>query len=405
MTRPLRIGFIATEIWNDFHIEFPYALGRRGHTVAVYTEDDRFASATTLGCIEDGNVSFHGIHSKKRNPWCAPLDLALRGIDRRFVTRLLALSRYFRYHRDFDVFIVEREWIGVSVALLQRFFRFRWVFRPHGLQALTHNLFALMPQRSLKDWLFLWALKKADYLCANSHHTQEILERLGARSERIWVIPNPVTAAKRFPEPERLGAFRAEARREIVARHALPDDASILLSCCRLDRHKGLELCFGLLAQLTERPVVLVVAGGESRIQGIEFGSYLRTLQAEAERLGVAERVHFVGHIESAVVKRYYAAADLHLAPSYVDTFNYSVLEAALVETPSLLSAACGIAPWVTKAGIGRVLATREVSKWGEAAREMLLNRPSVMTGRKALETALSPDLLAELWERKLRLP
>jgi glycosyltransferase involved in cell wall biosynthesis len=91
-----------------------------------------------------------------------------------------------------------------------------------------------------------------------------------------------------------------------------------------------------------------------------------------AERLGVAHRLLLPGDIESLRVKEYLAAADLHLAPSWVDTFNYGVVEATLAGTPSLMSPGVGAAPWIIDFGAGRLVEDDAAAAWGEAIRAAL---------------------------------
>ena len=56
------------------------------------------------------------------------------------------------------------------------------------------------------------------------------------------------------------------------------------------------------------------------------------------ERLGIADKVTFVGRVtDRELLKKYYAAADLFLFPSLYDTDGLVVREAAALDTPSVM--------------------------------------------------------------------
>jgi len=109
-----------------------------------------------------------------------------------------------------------------------------------------------------------------------------------------------------------------------MARRALrlPDSGRLIGSAGRLEPVKGHALLIEALAALPT-DVTLVLAGD---------GSQRPILEALAARLGVAERVHFLGHIDSIVT--FYRALDVFCLPSVAEGLPLSVLEAQ----------ACGVA-------------------------------------------------------------
>jgi glycosyltransferase involved in cell wall biosynthesis len=164
---------------------------------------------------------------------------------------------------------------------------------------------------------------------------------------------------------------------------------------CRLAPVKGLELAVETLAGvMNAHPSArLMICGGDRDIP--DLGSYQAALQKLATQLGVADRVIFPGNVDIHVVKRYLAAADVHLAPSMVDTFNYAVIEAGLAGTPTLASTAVGAGPWMAEAGAGSVVGDRAVASWTAAANALLALPPTLEQRQHAadkLATELHPD-------------
>ena len=60
-------------------------------------------------------------------------------------------------------------------------------------------------------------------------------------------------------------------------------------------------------------------------------------------QLGVADRIHFAGHLKPAELGRYYAGADLLVLPSVSETSPLVILEAMACGTPVVASRVGGI--------------------------------------------------------------
>jgi glycosyltransferase involved in cell wall biosynthesis len=135
----------------------------------------------------------------------------------------------------------------------------------------------------------------------------------------IRVINNGIDCSRFIPgDPIR-------ARRRL----GLPGDVTLVGCSGRLETVKGQHQLIDALA-LMPAQVHLALAGR---------GSCESTLKNQAASLGLANRVHFLGHIEQ--MPCFYQALDLFCLPSLNEGFPLSVLEAQ----------ACGIAAAVTNVG------------------------------------------------------
>ena len=287
------------------------------------------------------------------------------------------------------MFVVESDWLGFFVAIVGLFERFHWAVGIHDTDYLEARIrYPGRPQSRWHTAVQRWVLERADAVRANSFVTRDALIAGGCKPEKITTIPlHYLPARMLLPAAVPLAQFKQECRTRVRRELGVPDDAELLMTMSRLTQVKHLELAVEGLAQaLPQRPDLwLAVCGGDRRLPGI--GSYADVLRAQAQRLGVAHRVLLPGDIDPFRVKEYLAAADLHLAPSWVDTFNYGVIEAALVGSFSLVSPGVGAGPWVVAHGAGQVVAGESGDAWAAAI-------------VAALEHPASPDVLLAAQEK-----
>jgi glycosyltransferase involved in cell wall biosynthesis len=392
----LKLALLAPRIWDTIFYDQACALARLGHQVVVYTEDDRAPSGARFTVQRENGVEFWVIHGSRRNPWTWAFDrLAKPWLGRRFFTTLTAIIRFLRRHRDADAVFVEGDWIGVFAAIARGWVPFRWLVTVHDTLNLPIHLD--YPGRPRSGWQMrakMWVLNSAGLVRANSPVTRDALVEAGCDPARIVLVPLHIPRWMRLEDVADLAAWRGRCRQAVRPSYGIPLEAKLLVTMCRLTPVKGLELAVEALAAVGDPDYQLLVCGGDRDVP--ELGSYRDHLSRLAERLGVGGRTHFSGNVPISEVKRILAAADLHLAPSVFDTFNYAVVEATLVETPSLMSDKVGAAGWIAELGGGEVLASREPAAWGARIRSMTLASWPVdgELSRRCLER-FSPDGIA----------
>ncbi|MDO8931085.1 MAG: glycosyltransferase family 4 protein [Rhodocyclaceae bacterium] len=391
----MKIGLIATDIWRSLHLDLARELVRQGHDIEVYTEDNRAPSGMSFTKLDEDGLHFWIIHGFRRNPLTWLLDRLFKfWLGRRFFTTLVAIWRFIRANRDRDVFVVEADWLGFFVAIVGLFEDFRWVVGIHDTDYLDAPIH--FPGRPVSRWrsaVQRWVLKRADAVRSNSWVTTDALIAGGCEAAKIATIPLHYLPGRMLPPADiPLPELRAASRAKVLPELGIPADSELLITMCRVTWVKRLELAVeALAAALPQRPNLwLAICGGDRKLPGL--GSYAGHLRATAERLGVAHRLLLPGDIPTLRVKEYLAAADLHLAPSWVDTFNYGVVEAALVGTPSLMSTGVGAAPWIVACGAGRVVESADASAWA-AAIQAVLAAPATADERRAAQQKLMHEL------------
>jgi glycosyltransferase involved in cell wall biosynthesis len=127
----------------------------------------------------------------------------------------------------------------------------------------------------------------------------------------LRIIANGVDLAK-------FSGARSVARRYL----RIDDDALVIGSAGRLEWVKGHDVLLDALALCATRPQLLVAGDGSRRAE----------LEAQAQRLGIADRVRFFGHCDN--VARLLPAVDLYIQPSRNEGLPLAVLEAQAAGAP-----------------------------------------------------------------------
>lgn len=147
------------------------------------------------------------------------------------------------------------------------------------------------------------------YIAVSRDVGAQLQRRFGVPPAKVVVIPNAVDlddiAARRGPPPN-WPATRGQR---------------VALILARLETDKGIEYAIDAAATLPN--VALVIAGA---------GSRRADLEARASALGIAERVHLLGHRSDAPALLKYA--DVFVLPSLVEGLPLSVLEAMAAGVP-----------------------------------------------------------------------
>lgn len=169
------------------------------------------------------------------------------------------------------------------------------------------------------------ALERADAILAISEHTRrDLVDRLGARPERIIVTPlahnptyKPVTDALRLASVQR--------------RYDLPE--RFVLFVGTLEPRKNLMRlvqAYATLPPSLRRHVSLVIAGGP--------GWLSESLRREVGERGLADRVRFIGYVRDEDMASLYSLATVFAYPSLYEGFGLPVLEAMACGVPVLTS-------------------------------------------------------------------
>jgi glycosyltransferase involved in cell wall biosynthesis len=167
-------------------------------------------------------------------------------------------------------------------------------------------------------------VRNADATIAVTAAEIQNFQSYGVPASDVTVIPNGVCKED----------FAVFDKASLLARGV--QDAPMILFMGRLNPIKGPDLLLQAFAQVRDRlpGYQLVFAGPD--------GGMLSLLQAAAARHGLAQRVHFLGHVDGGVKSTAYRFAKLLVVPSRQEAMSIVALEAGICGTPVLLTDQCG---------------------------------------------------------------
>lgn len=114
----------------------------------------------------------------------------------------------------------------------------------------------------------------------------------------------------------------------------------------RIHPVKNIEFFFECLADLKFDYAVDIIGDGDA--------SYIRKLKKKADTLGIVGKINWLGHIEALNKKiKLLNQADLFIQLSLTENFGNSVIEAASVGIPVLVSKEVGVAKYVENLKLG----------------------------------------------------
>lgn len=186
-------------------------------------------------------------------------------------------------------------------------------------------------------------LKAADRVFSVSDSLRRLAIELGAHETRTEVVGNGVDIAVFHP------VDRAAAR----ARFGLPDGARVLISVGGLVERKGMHRVIDVMPALLERHPDLhyVIVGGAS-----PEGDNRAELETLAARLGVADRVHFLGAMPPDELKWPLSAADVFVLATRNEGWANVFLEAMACGLPVVTTDVGGNAEVVCRDALGSIV-------------------------------------------------
>ena len=225
------------------------------------------------------------------------------------------------------------------------------------------------------------AVRNADGLLAVSGGLADDLVALGASRERITLHRTGLDR----------NVFRPLDRLECRAKLGLPADASVLACVGALIERKGQAFAIEALAELPDALLVLAGAGPDDA-----------QLHLLAARLGVAERVRFLGPVPHGELPVLLSAADVFVLPTRSEGLANAWVEALACGTPVVTTPIPGAQELLTDPAYGRMV-ERNASAFAQAIGELLASPPpreAVLAGAAEFSWEANAEALVAHWRR-----
>lgn len=203
-----------------------------------------------------------------------------------------------------------------------------------------------------------WSIGRATHILADSAATRrDLLTIWQVPPEKVSVLYSGVH--ERFRPVEDVGQITAVRQKYHL------QNWPIILSVGTLQPRKNYQMLIRAFAPLAETlPHHLVISGGK--------GWLYDEMLAEAERQGIAERVHFIGFVDDEDLPTLYSTASLFVFPSLYEGFGLPLLEAMGCGTAVLTSNSSSLPEVAGDAA--RQLSPQDQPAWTENMAELLTN-------------------------------
>ena len=309
---PRVVGGISRVVYDLSH-----RLIKDGHEVTVVTYRD----GEVPYYEEDKGVKVHRVDNYMIQPnnfidWILQLNFNM--VER--------ASQIIAEQGKFDV-IHAHDWLVANAAkTLKHSFDIPIVATIHATEAGRNSGIREPNQKYINDteWMLTY---EANEVIVNSNYMKSEVQRLfGLPFEKINVVPNGVNLNK-FTGMDRDYSFR---------RKYAMDNEKIILFMGRLVYEKGVQNLIAAMPKVlaSYHDAKLVIAGK---------GGMLDELKAQADYLGISNKVYFAGYMNGKDVERMYKAADISVFPSTYEPFGIVALEGMLAERPIVVSDAGGL--------------------------------------------------------------
>jgi phosphatidylinositol alpha-1,6-mannosyltransferase len=150
---------------------------------------------------------------------------------------------------------------------------------------------------------------------------------------------------------------------------AIPDDGPLRLLCVgRLIERKGQRYLIEAVKRLTD-------SGVDVTLDLVGTGDTLTANQAQAQALGVADRVRFVGYVPREQMPAHYASAQVFVLPSYNEGMSVATLEAMAAGLPVVVTRTGGTAELVEEGVNGLTFERADVETLADHLRRLATNR------------------------------
>lgn len=309
---PRIVGGIARVVHDLSH-----RLIKDGHevTVVTYKEGDLPAYENDKG-VEVYRVENYMIHPTNFIEWILQLNFNM-------TSKVIEL---INENGKFDV-IHAHDWLTASSAkTLKQAFSIPLVATIHATEAGRNSGIHDETQRYINDTEWMLTYEATEVIVNSNFMKGHVQGLFGLPFDKINVIPNGINLTN-FNGVERDYDFR---------RQYAMDNEKIILYVGRLVYEKGIQHLISAMPKILAgyHDTKLVIAGK---------GGMLDELKAQADSMGLSNKVYFTGYLNSKQVQKIYKCADVAVFPSTYEPFGIVALEGMLAGVPTVVSDVGGL--------------------------------------------------------------
>ena len=226
----------------------------------------------------------------------------------------------------FDV-IHAHDWLVANAAkVLKHAYDIPLVSTIHATESGRNSGIHDDTQRYINDTEWMLTYESTEVIVNSNFMKGHIQGLFGLPFEKINVIPNGINLTN-FNGIERDYEFR---------RQYASDNEKIILYMGRLVYEKGIQHLISAMPKILNgyNDAKLIIAGK---------GGMTDELKAQAEALGISNKVYFTGYLNAKQVQKMYKCADVAVFPSTYEPFGIVALEGMLSGVPTVVSDVGGL--------------------------------------------------------------
>ena len=309
---PRIVGGIARVVHDLSHV-----FAKQGHEVHVIT----YKEGNTKEFENDNGVLVHRIETYPINAnnlvdWVMQFNFCM-------IEKAADVIKEFG---KFDV-IHAHDWlVAYAARALKNSYKLPLVATIHATESGRNKGIHDKNQGYVNDVEWLLTYEASDVICNSLYMKNEIRNLFGKPMDNIHFVPNGINTTK-FDGKERDWDFR---------RNYAADNEKIVFFAGRIVYEKGIQVLLDAAPKILQNynDVKFVIAGR---------GPCLDDLRAQAERLGISNRVYFTGYLNDVQITKMYKAIDVAVFPSLYEPFGIVALEGMLAGAATVVSDAGGL--------------------------------------------------------------
>lgn len=222
----------------------------------------------------------------------------------------------------------------------------------------------------VKKWLWPRLFRMADVVFAPSSGTAALMRSLNIPDGRIQLMPYVVDNDWWLEK-----AMNVD-RRGVRSKWNVPENASVVLFCAKLQPWKRPADVLRAFHR-AEIPNAYLVFAGE--------GPLRKELEREAQQLGIAENVRFLGFVNQSGLPAVYVSSDVMVLPSGYEPFGLVVNEAMLCGCGVIVSDRVGARFDLIKDGeTGSIYPCGDIGRLAQCLQEALCEPSALQIQRNA---------------------
>jgi len=279
----------------------------------------------------------------------------------------------FNYFRELGKVVRNYSVTAVHIAFFSYFSLIPWLARLRGVRYIVYHERnpGVLRAKSWKKRLLqirgrMVALPMTRVVAISQFVQQQLIE-VGVPGRKISLVYNGVDARRYSPDPS--------AKGRLINEFSIRPDETTLAILSHLHRpHKNMDVVLEACRQLTKRVAVRLLVIGDGEMRG--------ELETLAEKLGVADRIHWLGHIVDPVP--ILQGCDAFLMVSMGEGFGLALAEAMACGAAAVAARSGALSEIVEDGKSGLLVPPRDAAALADAIEKLAKdeNLRSQMAGR-----------------------